>query len=378
MTSTVKSNIDPAHIELAKMFSSVKIMGPPMSEKLVELISHIFSPDEARLCRHLSFIHPKSVDRIARLSGRRPDAIAPILNDLSRKRIIIAAGTRFMLYPLIPGAFEYILMTGGSDAWHNKYAELANDIYNTGYMKEYFSRPVKALRNIPVQRAVENKSFIADSDLISELIDSHKIFAVLNACPCRQSMHLTGHTCDRASPKDGCLVFGDYASAIETNKSGRLIKKKEMIDTVAERWEKKLVFLTSNVVPSAPTAVCTCCDCCCHALGIHNHLSKNLIAASHCIADVDESMCNNCGKCVEVCNTHAHYLHDKKHGYNPGNCVGCGNCVMVCKNGAITIMENPLYRPPHRNYKRLIVSILPPVILMGAKIKLMRYFKRTP
>ena len=350
MKTIEKYNAHPAHVGLARIYSSVKVMGPPMSAKLVEIISHIFSLEEARVCGYMSFIRPKTAEKIARDSGYRPDDITAILNSMAEKRIIITYGNRFMLYPLFPGAFEYILMTGKHDAWHNKYAELINELYDTGYMKEYFSRPVNAIRNIPVQRAVENKSFIAGADLVSELIDSHKNFAVLNACPCRQSMHLTGHECRRAAPTDGCLVFGDYSQSVVQNKSGRSVDKKEMYDTVAERWEKKLVFLTSNVMPAAPTAICTCCDCCCHALGVHNHLSKNLIAASHCIAGVDESMCDNCGRCVNACNTLAHYFKDKKHEYNPENCIGCGNCAMECKNDAIVMIENSLYRPPHENY----------------------------
>ncbi len=377
MNTTEKYSGHPAYVRLAMTYSSVKVMGPPMSAKLVEIISHIFSLNEALVCGYMSFIHPKTASKIAHDSGLPSDYIAAILASMAEKRIIITYGNRFMLYPLFPGAFEYILMTGKHDAWHKKYAELVNELFDSGYMREYFSRPVNAIRNIPVQRAVENKSFIAGADLVSELIDSHRNFAILNACPCRQSMHLTGHECKRAAATDGCLIFGEYSDSIVQNNSGRRVDKNEMRDTVTERWEKKLVFLTSNVMPAAPTAICTCCDCCCHALGVHNQLSKNLIAASHCIAVLDESKCNNCGRCVKACNTMAHCIKDKKHEYNPENCIGCGNCAMECKNGAIVMMENALYRPPHENYSRLILKILPRIILMGTTIKLRRYFRRT-
>ena len=73
---------------------------------------------------------------------------------------------------LIPGIFEHLLRTDEADALHIAYAELINDLVETGYLGDYFSRPVNAIRNIPVQRTVEAKSFIADSDLVSELIDS--------------------------------------------------------------------------------------------------------------------------------------------------------------------------------------------------------------
>jgi NAD-dependent dihydropyrimidine dehydrogenase PreA subunit len=373
---TKKYNAHPAYIELAQMFSAVKIMGPPMSEKLVELISHLFSLEEAHLCKHLSFIFPKTIQQVARKTGSSPDETAALLTVMEKKRVIIAVQKRFMLYPLIPGAFEHILMTGDNTAWHHAYAELINDLFNTGYLREYFTRPTNAIRNIPVQHAIENKSYVADSDLLSALLDSHSTFAVLNVCACRQSMHMTGHTCKRAAPEDGCLLFGDFSISTVANGNGRHVSKNEMKDIIADRLNKNLVFLTSNVVPSVQTGICTCCDCCCRALGIHNEFSQNLLAPSHFIADIDESLCNNCGRCVTVCNTHAHYIDNKKHGFLQKNCIGCGNCAMVCKKNAIRLIENRFYRKPSQSYFRLIAQMIPSVILMGTRLKLKRYFKR--
>jgi electron transport complex protein RnfB len=370
-------NADPAHVELAEMFSSVKIMGPPMSEKLVALISLVFAPEEARICLHMSFVYPKTAEQIARKSGRAAAELAPMLEAMSRKHIIVTPAKRFMLYPLLPGLFEHIMRTGEKSAWHHACARLINELFDTGYLGEYFSRPVNAIRNIPVQRAVQNKSFIADADLVSELIDSHRSFAVYHTCPCRQSMHLTGHECGRASPHDGCLAFGDFTRGVVADGNGRPVSKGEMYDIVAERWGKNLVFLTSNVMPSVQTAICTCCGCCCRALGIFNKFSKNLLAPSHVVATVDESRCTNCGRCVAACNTRAHQIADKKHMYDPANCIGCGTCVAACANNAITMTENRLYRPPPASYARLILQMIPPVILMGTKIKLTRYFSKT-
>ena len=145
------------------MFGSVWVMGPPMSEKLVVLISHLFSLEEARVCRHLSFMYPKTKEQIARKSGVHPDVLAPMLEEMCRKRTIITVANRFMLYPLIPGIFEHILMTVETGIIvHTR--ELINDLIETGYLRDYFSRPVNAIRNIPVQAAVEANSFIADTD----------------------------------------------------------------------------------------------------------------------------------------------------------------------------------------------------------------------
>ncbi len=372
-----KYNFHPIFVELARMFTSVSVMGPPMSEKLVAIISLLFSLEEARLARHLSFMYPKTKEQIARKSGVHPDAVGPMLEEMCRKKIIIAVANRFMLYPLIPGIFEHLLMTIETGALHSTFAELMNDLIETGYMRDYFSRPVNAIRSIPVQHPIETKSIIADTDMVSELIDSHQHLGVYHQCPCRTSMHLTGHSCSRSSHQDGCLAFGDFSLGIEKEGKGRIVSKEEMIDIVAERRAKELVFFTSNVLPSSPTAVCTCCDCCCRALKIHNSFSRNLVAPPRMVAVVDRSLCNNCGKCVAACNTCAHTCEDKMHKYDRALCIGCGNCVASCSRKAIGMVGNAAYRPPSPTYARLIMNILPPVVLTGIKIKWKRFFSRS-
>jgi ferredoxin len=299
-----------------------------------------------------------------------------MLDEMCRKRVIITVANRFMLYPLIPGIFEHLLRIENAGEWHTTYAELINELVETGYLGDYFSRPVNAIRNIPVQRAVEASGVIAGTDRVSELIDAHKHFGVYHVCPCRNSMHLTGHACARASLKDGCLTFGEFSIGIEKEGNGRTVSREEMRDIVAERWAKNLVFFTSNVAPPAPTAICTCCDCCCRALKIHNSFSRNLVAPPHVLAEVDESSCTACGRCVTACNTRAHTLENGKHSYNREFCIGCGNCVLSCKTNAISMKENRLYRPPSANYKMLIMNMITPVLLTGAGITLKRFFTR--
>jgi ferredoxin len=371
-------NAHPAHVELAMMYSSVLVMGPPMSDKLIAIIAHLFTPEEARLARHLSFMYPQRADRIARKSGMDTGVLSSLLDAMVRKRIIISFAGRFMLYPLIPGAFEHILKSGDNGAWHATFAERINDLVDTGYMGDYLSRPINAVRSIPVHREVGIKtgSVVADIDLVSEIIDAHSHFGVYNTCPCRHSMHLTGHDCRRASADDGCLAFGDYSLGLAKEESGRSVSKEEMRDIIAERRAKGLVFFTSNILPSSPTAICTCCDCCCRALKIHNSFSKNLVAPPRSVAVVDDTRCTNCGRCVAACNTYAHTIRDGMHRYDGSLCIGCGMCVGACGTAAISMAENPAYRPPSATHARLILHMLPQVLLTGVALKLKRYFSR--
>src|SRR5512133_181008 len=96
-------NAHPFHVELARVFSSVKAMGPPMSDTLVAIISHLFTLEEAHVGMFLSFVYPKTIAQIARKTGGTPESVAPVLEEMIRKRIIIRLANRYMLYPLIPG-----------------------------------------------------------------------------------------------------------------------------------------------------------------------------------------------------------------------------------------------------------------------------------
>jgi len=362
---------DPAQVKLARVFSSVLLMGPPMGRQLVELVAHLFSPEEAEVARHLPLYYPRPLRTISRKTGRPAEEILPLLEEMSRRRVIYGGEKGYSLLPLIPGMFEYLLMNGADSEWHREYARRLTELYGTGYVRKYATRSLPAVRNIPVQAAIEDKSRVADADLISEMIDAHTEFAVLNVCQCRQSISFSGGECKRAAPEDGCLVFGSFARASAGNGSGRMVEKEEMRDIVADRWEKKLVFLTGNVSPSSPNAICTCCDCCCHFLETVNHYGGGaLLAAPHFKARVDTDLCDNCGKCARACNTGAHVMEAKVHYYHADKCIGCGACVDVCtKAKAITMVENPEYRPPSKDFRMLGLKLLPGFMMAGLKAR---------
>jgi ferredoxin len=367
----------PSQIALAKIFSSVTLLGPPLDEKLVRLIRHLFTPEEAEIARHLPYYYPRSKQSLAKLAakvGRTPEEILPLLENMNRLKTILKTDKGYSLLPLIPGMFERMLISGVDSAWHRKYAQLLNDVYATGYVRTYNNRRVPAIRNIPVQKTIEGKSKVLSADLVSEMIDYHKELAVANVCQCRQSLRFEGKECKRSSPEDGCLVFGSFAALLVSGGNCRAVSKEEMRDIVVERWEKKLVFMTGNVGLQSPNAICTCCDCCCHFLeSVNKFQGKTGLAHSHYLARTDGALCNDCGKCVKACNTYAHALKDKKHGFDPEKCIGCGVCVTVCKQDAIQMVENPAFQPPtSKSFQELALKLLPATALAGIKAKLSR------
>lgn len=52
--------------------------------------------------------------------------------------------------------------------------------------------------------------------------------------------------------------------------------------------------------------------------------------------DINESKCDGCGACVDVCPVNAIKI-EKKKAVLSNECVECGACVNKCPNGAILL-----------------------------------------
>ena len=366
-------NVHESQLKLAELFCSVSLVGPPMGDEVVALVAHAFSPDEAAVALHVPPYRKKPAELIAKKAGRPAAVIQPLLEAMAARRVISGGKRGFMLLPLIPGMFEYVLMSGADTPWHREYARLLVELVDTGYFREYTKRSFPLIRNIPVQRPVEGKSRVLAADDLSEMLDREERFSVLNVCQCRQSLHFVGRDCKRATAEDGCLVFGSFAKNSVKKGNGRAVSREEMADIIVERREKNLIFMTGNIPPAKSNVICTCCDCCCHFLQMFRHESGRLaLAPPRQLAAVDEERCTNCGLCAPACNTHAHALEEKVHRYRSDACIGCGLCVDACTFGAIAMVENPAFKPPPKDFWRMGLKVIPSTFMSVLQVKMKR------
>jgi len=58
------------------------------------------------------------------------------------------------------------------------------------------------------------------------------------------------------------------------------------------------------------------------------------------LAVIDESICTQCGKCIEICRFNAIEIINEKHYINKISCEGCGYCIKICPEEAISNIPN--------------------------------------
>jgi ferredoxin len=89
----------------------------------------------------------------------------------------------------------------------------------------------------------------------------------------------------------------------------------------------------------------------------------NIIMTSNYIADIDDSKCRSCGKCIESCPVNA--MEKSKHGtgtrisVKDDVCLGCGVCSRICSYSAVRLTarkQRIMY--PEDTFEKVILQSL--------------------
>ncbi len=178
------------HQQIMKHLSSPWLMGPPASDDLLELIMHLFTADEADLVQHLPPLRPRSAHKVARVSGRSVRNVRQVLDRLAfTKMAILAAGEprKYTILPIVPGIFEMALMTtdvATRNAWHKRFAELFECLWDKGYLMDYVGKGPPAIRYLPTGGLSRTLHAAWPSDRLEEVLEPYDLFAV-GTCQCR-------------------------------------------------------------------------------------------------------------------------------------------------------------------------------------------------
>jgi ferredoxin len=162
-------------------------------------------------------------------------------------------------------------------------------------------------------------------------------------CPCRAARK------NPCLPMDVCLVIGEpFASFVIEHqpKRSRWITSAEAQQILLEEDQRGHVHhaFFKDAMLGRFYAICNCCSCCCAALQAQRN-GTPMLASSGYVANVDETLCIQCGACAEVCNFGA-ITNQAGIVIDEAKCMGCGVCVNQCLSSAIQLERTPARGEP--------------------------------
>ena len=371
--------ISKAHMALARTYSSPLLLGPPMSDVLIELVRHMYTEDEADIAQHMRPMRARTAASLARASGRPLPEVDRALHHLAHELfVLLAVGSGrhelFSLMPVVPGTFEAVMMRPNTDSvtdWHRRFAELYEELFNTGYITDYLPAKHHPVRYIPVGEVIDAIPMALPSDRLENILDGFDSYAIA-VCQCKLSKQLVGESCGKKL--DVCTAFGDISKWLVSNGKARQASKKDVLETKAEAESQGMVTWMFNVGNNSRlNGSCSCCGCCCGALrAVTQFNMPGSIAPPHFMPRFTTQTCVACEKCEKVCPVKAIAVmgegDSKRVVHIPERCIGCGLCAVACSKSSIVMKEAPGYKQPLATWPRFVASSIPEQVKILRKV----------
>jgi len=366
-----------AHRRLMKNYSSVFLLGPPPGNDLLELMAHMFNEEEAEAAQHLPPLRPRTAKQVARRAGISVQDASRLLDNLAdNKHVIVAYGEprKYTILPVVPGTFEMALMTpdlSRTNHWHRKFAELFEQVWDSGFLTDYVGVGPALVRYLPAVRDSSTLQMAWPSEKLEEILEPYDTFAVGN-CQCRVAMQLVGKGCDR--PLENCVAIGPFARPVVERGLMRSVDREEVIE-IKRNAEKHgcVTWMMNDRYDRRGNVSCSCCGCCCHGLRTMNQFSQpGLISRPHFMPSRDEEKCDLCGKCARICPMGAWKTIGAAVYFDSQRCIGCGLCVTACKKEALEL--KPVADPgmPEKDFSSMFYKSIPGFLANSFRIWLRR------
>ncbi|MGD9962516.1 MAG: ATP-binding protein, partial [Thermoplasmata archaeon] len=187
---------------------------------------------------------------------------------------------------------------------------------------------------IPVNVSVEGRQKIMGFEESERLLRKAKLIS-LEECSCRKRIK----GCD--SPLDVCLCMDKEAEEAIERRGAHETTLEVAMDALRRSHEAGLVHMAYETRGGPIDIICSCCSCCCHTLAAITRLGYDEAVVGHAdvIAEMDPTLCDDCGVCVERCHFKAWAMEGDSVEFARAKCAGCGVCASSCPSGAIRLVK---------------------------------------
>lgn len=347
--------------------------GATPSELLYKILEMLFSEKEAEYVSLLP-IKPFTAKKAAKIWKKSLADSRKILDELCGRGVLADVERNgvsiYTVPPPMAGFFEFSLMRCRTDIDQKVLAELFYQYMNVeeDFIKSLFTEGETQLGRVFVQEPAlpgDNALHVLDYERASEVVKTASCIGV-GACYCRHKMQHVGRACE--APMDICLTFNSTAESLTKNGIARAVDVKEGLDLLQEAYDHDLVQFGENIRKRV-NFICNCCGCCCEALLAAKRFGVlNPVHTTNYLPEIDETSCNGCGKCVDVCPVEAMGLVSASDPHSPRKrkarldediCLGCGVCVRKCPNGGISLKERTqrVITPLNSTHKAVVMAI---------------------
>ena len=329
--------------------------GAPPSELLFRILRVLFREREAELVARLP-IKPFTAATAAAAWKLGEAEARRILDELSARALLLDwehdGRTFYVLPPPMAGFFEFSMMRVREDIDQKALAELFYEYLNVeeDFVRALFSGGETQLGRAFVHEPAlsdENALHVLDYERATEVVESASHIGV-GLCYCRHKMEHLGRACN--APREICMTFNTTADSLIRHGHARRVDVAEGLDLLQEAWGRRLVQFGENVRERV-SFICNCCGCCCEAMVAARRFAiLNPVHTTNFIPVVEESVCNGCTKCVDVCPVEGMSLVSANDPARPRQrvarvdesvCLGCGVCVRTCPKEGIRLQSRP-------------------------------------
>ena len=269
------------------------------------------SDEQAEIMLKMGLRKPKTLDVIAKITGKDPKHVEELLEKAARTGAVEynwenpQHEKQYYVQLFVPGIAE---MTNMVLKQVEKYPELADSFDKMTYLplagKTHLIPPGGdgiGMHVIPVENAIPTHTQSASIEHISHWLDKYEGKLSVGYCSCRNARRLYGEGSGEIQD-DCCIGLGDFATyLIETGK-GRPITKEEALQICKRAEENGYVHQVTNIDGEDKIfGLCNCDLGVCFALRTSQLFNTPTLSASAYRAHVNKENCVACGKCVEVC-----------------------------------------------------------------------------